>query len=160
MNSGPLSRGAFDFFEESGRRGSNSQHPAWKAGALPIELLPRGQVFYARSHPRSRALRSSPGRRRGMSAAILVVLFLFVFLLLSGLPLWGCLLIVGGLAGLWWLVLEISKPRPRISRQEHRRPSGSASEGMEHRSGLQRSRPRKALIALPVQIRSPRSFPR
>ena len=60
-----------------------------------------------------------------MSAAILVVLFLFVFLLLSGLPLWGCLLIVGGLAGLWWLVLEISKPRPRISRQEHyRRPSG------------------------------------
>ncbi len=25
----------------SGRRGSNSQHPAWKAGTLPIELLPQ-----------------------------------------------------------------------------------------------------------------------
>ena len=29
------------FFQKwSGRRGSNPRHPAWKAGALPIELLP------------------------------------------------------------------------------------------------------------------------
>ncbi len=27
---------------ESGRRDSNSRHPAWKAGALPTELLPHG----------------------------------------------------------------------------------------------------------------------
>jgi hypothetical protein len=27
----------------SGRRGSNSRHSAWKADALPIELLPRGE---------------------------------------------------------------------------------------------------------------------
>ena len=26
--------------KNSGRRGSNSQQPAWKAGTLPIELLP------------------------------------------------------------------------------------------------------------------------
>ena len=28
-------------FVLSGRRDSNSQQPAWKAGALPIELLPQ-----------------------------------------------------------------------------------------------------------------------
>ena len=27
---------------ESGRRDSNSQQPAWKAGTLPVELLPQG----------------------------------------------------------------------------------------------------------------------
>lgn len=27
-------------FKKSGRRGSNSRQPAWKAGALPTELLP------------------------------------------------------------------------------------------------------------------------
>ena len=29
---------------ESGRRGSNPRHPAWEAGALPTELLPRDAV--------------------------------------------------------------------------------------------------------------------
>ncbi len=29
------------FFLVSGRRGSNSQQPAWKAGTLPIELRPQ-----------------------------------------------------------------------------------------------------------------------
>lgn len=36
----PPRNGNFIFKNWSGRRGSNSQHPAWKAGTLPIELLP------------------------------------------------------------------------------------------------------------------------
>lgn len=34
-------RGEFPMFLVSGRRGSNSQQPAWKAGTLPIELRPQ-----------------------------------------------------------------------------------------------------------------------
>ncbi len=33
------------FFLWSGRRGSNSRQPAWKAGALPTELLPQVIIF-------------------------------------------------------------------------------------------------------------------
>ena len=33
-------------FLVSGRRGSNSQQPAWKAGTLPIELLPH-KIHYS-----------------------------------------------------------------------------------------------------------------
>ena len=29
----------------SGRRGSNSRQPAWKAGALPTELLPQVMIY-------------------------------------------------------------------------------------------------------------------
>jgi hypothetical protein len=29
----------------SGRRGSNSRQPAWKAGALPTELLPHKKTY-------------------------------------------------------------------------------------------------------------------
>ena len=31
--------------KSSGRRGSNSRHSAWKADALPTELLPLGNLF-------------------------------------------------------------------------------------------------------------------
>ena len=34
----------------SGKSVSNRQHPAWKAGALPIELLPRGAGDGIRTH--------------------------------------------------------------------------------------------------------------
>src|SRR5690554_7871085 len=33
------------FSSKSGRRGSNSRHSAWKADALPTELLPRFTIF-------------------------------------------------------------------------------------------------------------------
>src|SRR5690606_12977424 len=32
-------------FSKSGRRGSNSRHSAWKADALPTELLPHFTIF-------------------------------------------------------------------------------------------------------------------
>jgi dipeptidase E len=37
---GIFTGGGNTFLLESGRRGSNSRQPAWKAGALPTELLP------------------------------------------------------------------------------------------------------------------------
>ena len=36
----------FKAFSSSGRRGSNSRQPAWKAGALPTELLPHNNSVY------------------------------------------------------------------------------------------------------------------
>jgi hypothetical protein len=34
------------FMQKSGRRGSNPRQPAWKAGTLPTELLPRSCVLW------------------------------------------------------------------------------------------------------------------
>ena len=40
-----------NFKIKCGRRGSNPQRPAWKAGALPIELHPLGLALPAHGEP-------------------------------------------------------------------------------------------------------------
>ena len=57
--------------EWSGRRGSNSRHSAWKADALPTELLPQGRDLWAKmdSNHRSRKttdLQSAPFGHSGI----------------------------------------------------------------------------------------------
>ena len=53
--------------KSSGRRGSNSRHSAWKADALPTELLPLGNLLQCHMHDTQHRKKCGGNRNRTYS---------------------------------------------------------------------------------------------